>query len=269
MSAITQSRHPRPSLRGWLGRAVVGCAILAAAFSVQAQESAPTVPAPPPAASAVVPPAVGAAGLEPVVGAGNQTESGAAQAAAQAAMQASPVMSEGQYPAAVPVDRTLRVLRQEPPVVSARAMEALDPKTLRLVVSLEKQCLWLYSGDAVVIQAPISTGRRARPTPRGSFKVTRLDAESADKHFGNFVDAEDRVVRESVDARYDYAPAGSRFQLAPKAHFIEFDPDESRGFFAGDPPGYRSTGGDIMLPRRIAALIFSAVELGTPVEIQS
>jgi lipoprotein-anchoring transpeptidase ErfK/SrfK len=209
-----------------------------------AQEPA-VAPAPAPAPEPEV-----NAGSVPVIGANNQTEASA-------------------IPAAIPVDKTLRVFRQAPPVVSSGAVEGLDPKRLRIVVSLEKQTATLYSGDTVVIQTPVSTGRRNRATPRGSYKISRLEAELADKHFGNFVDPQDRVVRSAVDARYDYAPAGSRFQSAPKLHYLEFDPLEKRGFVAGDPPGYRSTSGDIILPRRIAALFFSAVQVGTPVEIQA
>lgn len=240
------------------------------AIPVSAQEALPTPDPAPPATVTVAtpPPSPTSAGLEPVVGPGNLTESAAAQAAASAAAEAAPPIAESQYPAAVPVDRTLRVLQPVATVVSAQAMESLDPKSLRLVVSLEAQTAWLYSGQTVVIQTPVSTGRRTRATARGSFKVTRLEPEALDPHFGNFVDSSDRIVRESVDARYDYAPAGSRFQSAPKQDYIEFDPDKKRGFVAGDPPGYRSTSGDIILPRRIAALIFSAVEIGTPVEIQ-
>lgn len=169
---------------------------------------------------------------------------------------------------APPPDKTLRPLSQELPIVTLRALEGMNRSSMRIVVSISEQRAWLYSGTQMVIQTPVSTGKRTHATPRGEFRVTRLEAEHSDKNFGNFTDKDSRVIRAGVDARYDYAPAGSRFQPAPKQHFIEFDPGSGAGFRAGDPPGYPSTRGDVLVPRRIAALLFSAVEVGTPVEIR-
>ena len=69
-------------------------------------------------------------------------------------------------------------------------------------------------GDEIVIDSPISSGKRARPTPRGSFHVLEKDKNHKSSVYGDFVDSSGRIVRRGVSSRIDSAPA-ARITLAP------------------------------------------------------
>ena len=58
---------------------------------------------------------------------------------------------------------------QDPINVSARLLEQLTPDNSHVRVSLSKQRAYLMMGDEIVIDSPISSGKRARPTPKVAF----------------------------------------------------------------------------------------------------
>ena len=67
--------------------------------------------------------------------------------------------------------------RQEPINVSPRLLAQLTPDNSHVHVSLTKQRAYLMLGDEVVVDSPISSGKRARPTPTGNFHVLEKDKE--------------------------------------------------------------------------------------------
>ena len=76
--------------------------------------------------------------------------------------------------------------RQEPINVSPRLLEQITPDKARVRVSLSKQRAYLLMGDEVVIDSPISSGKRARPTPTGSFHVLEKDKDHRSSIYGDF-----------------------------------------------------------------------------------
>ena len=91
--------------------------------------------------------------------------------------------------------------RQEPINVSPRLLEAVTPQNSHVRVSLSKQRAYLLMGDEVVIDSPISSGKRARMTPSGSFHVLEKDKDHHSNVYGNFVDSSGRIVRSGVPSR--------------------------------------------------------------------
>ena len=69
------------------------------------------------------------------------------------------------------------IRRQDPINVSARLLDRLTPDNSHVRVSLSKQRAYLMMGDEIVIDSPISSGKRARPTPQGSFHVLEKDKD--------------------------------------------------------------------------------------------
>ena len=157
--------------------------------------------------------------------------------------------------------------RQDPPRVSARLMDRATPDSTRVVVSLSKQRVYLLLGEEVVIDSPVSSGKRGHATPRGSFRVSEKEENHFSSLYGNFVDRNGRIVRAGVSARIDSAPSGTHYVGAPMRYFCRLT-DEGVGMHIGILPGYAASHGCIRLPENIAPLIYSKVRVGTSVRVE-
>ena len=82
----------------------------------------------------------------------------------------------------------------------------------RVIVSLTKQRAYLYVGDQIAIDTPVSTGKRAGMTPTGNFTVLEKDPNHKSNIFGNFVDGKGRVVRGGISLKIDSAPSGTHYE---------------------------------------------------------
>lgn len=157
------------------------------------------------------------------------------------------------------------IRRQEEPRISARLLETITPDNTRLQISLSKQRVYLIATptEEIVIDSPISSGKRGHSTPKGNFKIIQKDKDHRSSIYGDFVDRSGRVVRRGVSTRIDSAPSGTRYRGAPMKWFMRLTGD-GVGLHTGILPGYPASHGCIRLPDAIAALIFSKVKIGTP-----
>ncbi len=156
--------------------------------------------------------------------------------------------------------------RQEPINVSPRLLEQITPDTARVRVSLSKQRAYLLMGDEVVIDSPISSGKRARPTPTGSYRIMEKDKDHRSNIYGDFVDGAGRVVRRGVSSRIDSAPSGTRFVGSPMTWFMRLTGD-GVGMHVGILPGYPASHGCIRMPSVAAEMFYKNVKIGTPVVV--
>jgi lipoprotein-anchoring transpeptidase ErfK/SrfK len=147
--------------------------------------------------------------------------------------------------------------RQEPLNVSARLLEKVSPDNTQVRVSLSKQRAYLLLGDEVVVDSPISSGKRARPTPSGSFHVMEKDKDHHSSVYGDFVDSSGRMVRRGVSSKIDSAPSGTHFVGAAMTWFMRL----TVGFL----PGYPASHGCIRMPSAAAEMFYRNVKVGTPV----
>jgi lipoprotein-anchoring transpeptidase ErfK/SrfK len=159
------------------------------------------------------------------------------------------------------------VLVQDPPKVVPRVLEQAQPETTRIVVSLGRQRAYLYAGDEVAIDTPVSTGKRRGQTPTGDFAVMEKSAAQLSNRHGDFVDAAGNVVRHGVSTRIDPAPSGTAFRVAPAEYYLKLDND-GLALHAGRLPGYPAADTAVRLPADIASLVFQRVREGTPVRIE-
>jgi lipoprotein-anchoring transpeptidase ErfK/SrfK len=155
---------------------------------------------------------------------------------------------------------------QEPINVSARLLAQLTPDNSHVRVSISKQRAYLMMGDEVVIDSPISSGKRARPTPQGSFHVLEKDRDHRSNIYGDFKDAYGRTVRAGVSSRIDAAPSGTHFVGAPMTWFMRIT-EEGVGMHVGILPGYPASHGCIRMPSAAAEMFYSHVKVGTPVVV--
>ena len=157
--------------------------------------------------------------------------------------------------------------RQPPPLISQAVYDAASPDTTHVIVSLSRQRVFLYNGDQVAIDSPISSGKKGHTTPSGHFHILVKEPNHYSNIYGNFCDREGRVVRSGVSAVIDSAPAGTHFIGAPMKWFMRLT-DAGVGMHIGILPGYAASHGCVRLPAEIAPLIYQKVRVGTAVTVE-
>ena len=161
---------------------------------------------------------------------------------------------------------TLLISRQEPIRINQALINAVSPDEVRVVVSLSKQRAYLLKGNQVVVDSPISSGKRGHSSPTGSFSVREKDPDHRSTIYGDFVDSSGRVVRAGVSSKIDSAPSGTHFVGSPMTWFMRLT-DEGVGMHVGFLPGYPASHGCIRMPSEGAKLFYDRVKIGTPVQV--
>ncbi|MDQ2659668.1 MAG: L,D-transpeptidase family protein [Verrucomicrobiota bacterium] len=158
------------------------------------------------------------------------------------------------------------ISRQAPVKVNQNVFNSMTPDDARVVVSLSKQRAYLLHGDQIVIDSPVSSGKRAGMTPTGKFSVMEKDKDHRSSVYGDFVDRSGRTVRRGVSLKIDSAPSGTHYVGAPMTWFMRVTGD-GVGMHIGILPGYPASHGCIRMPPQGAAMFYQRVKVGTPVEV--
>jgi lipoprotein-anchoring transpeptidase ErfK/SrfK len=158
------------------------------------------------------------------------------------------------------------IRRQEPVKINQSLFQQAIPDNVHVVISLSKQRAYLMIDDQVVIDSPISSGKRGHSSPTGHMQVLEKDPNHYSSLYGNFVDASGRIVRAGVSARIDAAPSGTHFVGAPMKWFMRLT-EEGVGMHIGILPGYPASHGCIRMPADGAKLFYDRVKVGTPVDV--
>ena len=67
------------------------------------------------------------------------------------------------------------ISRQEPVKINNSLIKQITPENVHVVISLPKQRAYLMMGDEIVIDSPISSGKRGHSSPTGNFSVMEKD----------------------------------------------------------------------------------------------
>ena len=158
--------------------------------------------------------------------------------------------------------------KQDPPRINQRLLETASLDNTTIIVSLGKQRAYFMVNGEVTIDTPISSGKRAGMTPKGSYKILEKDKDHRSNVYGNFVNPHTgKVMRAGVSTKIDSAPSGSVYSGAPMHWFMRLT-DQGVGMHTGILPGYPASHGCVRLPEDIAHLIYDHVVVGVPVTIQ-
>jgi lipoprotein-anchoring transpeptidase ErfK/SrfK len=196
-------------------------------------------------------------------------------AAAGAAVLLCQVMAEPNA-APTPIRKTQKkasslISKQEPPKVNPRLLEQATPENISVIISLGKQRVYFMVGEEIAVDSPISSGKRAGMTPKGSFTIVEKDADHRSSLYGNFVSSRTgNIVRAGVSTRIDSAPSGTVYKGAPMKWFMRFGDStghRAEGMHTGILPGYPASHGCVRLPDDIAKLFYGKVVVGTPLTI--
>jgi len=158
------------------------------------------------------------------------------------------------------------ISRQEPVKINTSLLKQISPDSVRIVISLPKQRAYLMLGEEIVIDSPISSGKRGHSSPSGDFSVMEKDPDHRSSIYGDFVDRSGRVVRAGISSKIDSAPSGTHYVGAPMKWFMRLT-GEGVGMHVGILPGYPASHGCIRMPPDGAKLFYDNVKIGTPVEI--
>ena len=158
------------------------------------------------------------------------------------------------------------IRKQEPVKINQSLLKQITPDAVHVVVSLPKQRAYLMTGEQIVIDSPISSGKRGHSSPTGHFSVLEKDPNHHSSLYGDFVDGYGRIVRVGVSAKIDAAPSGTRFAGATMKWFMRLT-DEGVGMHVGILPGYPASHGCIRMSVDGAKLFYDHVKVGTPVEV--
>jgi len=156
--------------------------------------------------------------------------------------------------------------KQEPVKINQSLLKEVTPDAVHVVVSLPKQRAYLMIGEQIVIDSPISSGKRGHTSPTGHLQVLEKDPNHHSSLYGDFVDSSGRIVRAGVSARIDAAPSGTRFAGAAMKWFMRLT-EEGVGMHIGILPGYPASHGCIRMPPDGAKLFYDHVKVGTPVDV--
>jgi len=158
------------------------------------------------------------------------------------------------------------IRRQEPVKINQSLLKEATPDNVHVVVSLPKQRAFLMIGDQVVIDSPISSGKRGHSSPTGHFSVLEKDPNHHSNIYGDFVDRSGRVVRAGISAKIDAAPSGTHYVGASMKWFMRLTA-EGVGMHIGILPGYPASHGCIRMPPDGAKLFYDHVKVGTPADV--
>ncbi len=170
-------------------------------------------------------------------------------------------------PPAQPLRKASDLIRkQEPLKVNQSLIKQATPDQAHIVVSLPKQRAYLMLAQQIVLDSPISSGKRGHSSPTGHLRVLEKDPNHHSSLYGDFVDRSGRVVRAGVSAQIDAAPSGTHFAGAAMKWFLRLTED-GVGMHIGILPGYPASHGCIRMPSDGAKLFYDHVKVGTPVDV--
>lgn len=133
-----------------------------------------------------------------------------------------------------------------------------------IILNLTRQIIFYYKSSQLVGISPVCTGRENYATPTGTFHVIQKIRQHVSSIYGDFVDANGRVVVANVHYR-DIPPNGSTFRGAPMPFFMRIC--GSIGIHSGVLPGTPDSHGCIRIPSKMAAIFFQHTPVGTPIRI--
>ena len=181
--------------------------------------------------------------------------------------QVLPTPTPAAAPAVQPMRKASEMIARQPPLsMNQELLNKVTPDNVHVVVSLPKQRAYLMTGDQIVIDSPISSGKRGHTSPTGNLHVLEKDKNHHSSLYGDYKDGQGRTVRAGVSARIDSAPSGTHFVGAEMKWFMRLTED-GVGMHVGILPGYPASHGCIRMPSQGAELFYNHVKVGTPVDV--
>lgn len=183
---------------------------------------------------------------------------------------AEPAGPTAQRPGGSPIMERRKLQAQPTPVRRAKPALAQSfwlggpQENRRVVISLSHQVAQVWSGDQLLGQAPVSTGREGYGTPAGKYSIVEKRKDHHSSLYGEFIDANGKHV--GLAKAGQKPPRGTRYAPSPMPYFMRMT-WTGLGMHQGYLPGWPASHGCIRLPANMAQTFFNELPKGTPVEI--
>lgn len=141
------------------------------------------------------------------------------------------------------------------------------PENSYIKIDLGTQRGLLMNGDDVVIDYPICSGIKSRPTPTGTFYILEKIVDKSSNRYGRIYDAEGECVNRDADALLDEIPEGGKFVGAPMPYWMRLTND-GVGHHIGPVRRYPASHACVRGPSKTIPIVFSKVKPGTQVLIE-
>src|SRR5438105_10605890 len=90
------------------------------------------------------------------------------------------------------------IKKQAPLAVNQSLLAKLTSDDVHIIVSLPKQRAYLLTGEQIIVDSPISSGKHGHSSPSGSFSFLEKDPNHHSTLYWHFVDSSGRIVRAGV-----------------------------------------------------------------------
>ncbi len=134
-------------------------------------------------------------------------------------------------------------------------------------ISLSEQRGFLMNGDEVVMDYPICSGTKSRPTPAGDYKVLEKVVDKSSNTYGKILDVEGEVVTRNADATKDEIPEGGKFVGAPMKYWMRISWD-GIGHHIGPVRRYPASHACIRGPSKTMPTVYSKMIVGSRVLVE-
>lgn len=142
-----------------------------------------------------------------------------------------------------------------------------DPSNSWIKVDLATQRGFLMNNDEVVIDYPICSGIKSRPTPKGTFYIIEKIVDKSSNRYGKIYDAEGELINGDADAFSDTIPEGGKFVGAPMRYWMRLTHD-GVGHHIGPVRRYPASHACIRGPSATIPIVYSKVKEGSKVVVE-
>jgi hypothetical protein len=133
-------------------------------------------------------------------------------------------------------------------------------------IDLKTQRGMLRNGDEVVMDYPICSGIKSRPTPTGTFYILEKIVDKSSNKYGKIYDADGDVINSDADSTSDPIPEGGKFVGAPMRYWMRLTND-GVGHHIGPVRRYPASHACIRGPSGTMPTVYSKVKVGTKVVV--
>jgi hypothetical protein len=134
-------------------------------------------------------------------------------------------------------------------------------------INLATQRGLLMNGNDVVMDYPICSGTKSRPTPAGTFYILEKIVDKKSNKYGKIYDAAGTVVNSDADSTLDPIPEGGKFEGASMRYWMRLTND-GVGHHIGPVRRYPASHACVRGPSGTIPLVYSKVKAGTRVIIE-
>jgi hypothetical protein len=141
------------------------------------------------------------------------------------------------------------------------------PQNSYIRIDLATQRGLLMNGGDVVLDYPICSGIKSRPTPTGTFYILEKVIDKRSNRYGKYLDAAGDVVNGNADAVLDPLPEGGSFEGAQMHYWMRLTQD-GVGHHIGPVRRYPASHACVRGPSKTIPIVYSKVKEGTCVIIE-